>query len=107
MKEDKNNVVLEFIRNNPNCSSMDIFEKSNTAVGLATIKRILQKNVGLNYLEVVGKGKNTRYNIGSYFQFLYPIDIEEYFKKEIDERNSSTIFNFQVFEFFKNNIVFE
>lgn len=107
MKEDKNNVVLEFIRNNPNCSSMDIFEKSNTAVGLATIKRILQKNVGLNYLEVVGKGKNTRYNIGSYFQFLYPIDMEEYFKKEIDERNSSTIFNYQVFEFFKNNVVFE
>jgi hypothetical protein len=29
MKEDKNKVVLEFIRNNPNCSSMDIFEKSN------------------------------------------------------------------------------
>ncbi|WP_396186353.1 hypothetical protein [Flavobacterium sp.] len=43
MKEDKNKVVLEFIRNNPNCSSMDIFEKSNIDAGLATIKRILKK----------------------------------------------------------------
>lgn len=107
MKEDKNSVVLEFIRNNPNCSSMDIFEKANTSIGLATIKRILQKNIGLKYLEVVGKGKNTRYSIGSYFQLLYPIDIDDYFKKEIDERNSSTVFNYQVFEFFKNNSVFE
>lgn len=107
MKEDRNSVVLEFIRNNPNCSSMDIFEKANTSLGLATIKRILQKNIGLKYLEVVGKGKNTRYRIGSYFQFLYPIDIDDYFKKEIDERNSSTVFNYQVFEFFKNSTVFE
>ena len=56
MKEDKNNVVLEFIRNNPNCSSMVIFEKANTSLGLATIKRILQKNVGLKYIAIVVKG---------------------------------------------------
>lgn len=76
---------------------MDIFENANTSLILNTIKRILQKNVGLKYFEVVGKGKNTWYNIGSYFQFLYPIDIEEYFKKEIDERSSKTILNYQVF----------
>jgi hypothetical protein len=35
---------------------MDIFEKANTAAGLATIKRILQKNVGLNYITIVEKG---------------------------------------------------
>ncbi|QBN19811.1 Fic family protein [Flavobacterium nackdongense] len=107
MKVDSNSAVLEFIRNNPNCSSMDIFEKANTSLGLATIKRILQKNVGLGYLQVAGKAKNTRYSIGSYFQFLYPIDIDDYFKKEIDERNSNTVFNYQVFEFFKNCTVFE
>jgi Fic family protein len=107
MKEDKNSIVLEFIRNNPNCSSMDIFEKANTSLGLATIKRILQKNIELKYIAVVGKGKNTRYSIGFYFQLLYPIDIEEYFKKEIDERDSRSVFNYQVFEFFKNTIVFK
>lgn len=107
MKEDKNSVVLEFIRNNPDCSSMDIFEKANISLGLATIKRILQNNTGLKYLEVVGKGKNTRYRISPYFLLLYPINIDDYFKKEIDERNSSTVFNYQVFEFFKNTAIFE
>jgi Fic family protein len=107
MKEDKNSIVLEFIRNNPKCSSMDIFEKANSSLGLATIKRILQKNIGLNYIAVVGKGKNTRYSISSHFLLLYPIDIDDYFKKEIDERNSNTDFNYQVFEFFKNARVLE
>lgn len=107
MKKDKNSIVLEFIRNNPECSSMDIFEKANIEIGLATIKRILQKNIGLKYIVVVGKGKNTRYRISSHFLLLYPIDIDDYFKKEIDERNSSTDFNYQVFEFFKNSTVFE
>lgn len=67
VKEDKNNVVFEFISYRPNCSSMNIFEKANTLEGPVTIKRILQKNVGLKYVEVFGKGKNSLYNIVSYF----------------------------------------
>lgn len=76
---------------------MDIFEKANSSLGLATIKRILQKNIGFNYIAVVGKGKNTRYSISSHFLLLYPIAIDDYFKKEIDERNSNTDFNYQVY----------
>lgn len=107
MKEDKNSIVLEFIKNNPNCSSGTIFEKLNVPLGLATIKRILFKNIELKYVEVVGKGKNTRYKISDYFQFLYPINVADYFKKEIDERNIITAFSFNVFELFKNNAVFK
>ena len=107
MKEDKNNIVLEFIKNNPNCSSGTIFEKLNVPLGLATIKRILFKNIELNYVEVVGKGKNTRYRISDYFQFLYPINVADYFKKEIDERNIINAFNCNVFELFKKNTVFK
>ena len=107
MKEDKNNIVLEFIKNNPNCSSGTIFEKLNVPLGLATIKRILFKNIELKYVEVVGKGKNTRYRISDYFQFLHPINIADYFKKEIDERNIIGAFNFNVFELFKNHTVFK
>lgn len=107
MKEDKNNIVLEFIKNNPNCSSATIFEKLNVPLGLATIKRILFKNIELKYVEVVGKGKNTRYRISDYFQFLYPINVADYFQKEIDERNIINAFNFNVFELFKKNTVFK
>lgn len=107
MKEDKNNIVLEFIKNNPNCSSGTIFEKLNVPLGLATIKRILFKNIELKYVNVVGKGKNTRYRISDYFQFLYPINVADYFKKEIDERNIINAFNFNLFELFKKNTVFK
>ncbi len=107
MQENSISVVLEFIREHPNCSSKDIFEKANPTVGLATIKRILQKNVALKYIEVFGKGKNTRYQLGAYYQFLYPIEIDTYFEKELDERNSSNNFNFEVFEIFKSIAVFD
>ena len=107
MKVDKNNIVLDFIRNNPNCSSGDIFEKGNTFFGLATIKRILQNNIELKYIAVVGKGKNTRYRISEYFQLLYPIDVTHYFKKEIDERNIFDTLNFDVFELFADTTVFK
>lgn len=106
MKADKNSIVLEFIKNNPNCSSSAILEKVNGAIGLATIKRILLKNVALNYLEVNGKGKNTRYKVSDYFQLLYPIDVAHYFKKEIDERDCNPTFNFNVFELFSCTILF-
>jgi len=66
----------------------------------------LFKNIELKYVDVVGKGKNTRYTISDYFQFLYPINVADYFKKEIDERNIIGTFNFNVFELFKNNTVF-
>lgn len=106
MKQEKNNIVLAFIKNNPYCSSADVFEKANVSLGLATIKRILAQNVVLNYLEVIGKGKNTRYKVSDYFQLLYPIDVANYFKKEIDERDSSTTFNFNLFVLFTCATVF-
>jgi len=106
MKAENNTIVLEFIKNNPNCSSAFILEKANVSLGLATIKRILLKNVTLNYLEVIGKGKNTRYKISAYFQLIYPIDVAQYFKKEIDERDCFKTFNFNVFELFANTTAF-
>ena len=107
MKEDKNKIVLDFIRNNPNCSSATIFEQAATFLGLATIKRLLQNNIRLNYITVVGKGKNTRYKISDHFQLLYPIDVTDYFKKEIDERSIIAAFNFDVFELVANTAVFQ
>ena len=107
MKEDKNKRVLTFIIQNPNCSSTTIFEQLPVSLGLATLKRILKKNSELNYIVADGKGKNTRYRISDYYQLLYPIDVSDYFKKEIDERAINDTFNFNVFDLFGNNSVFK
>ncbi len=103
----KSKLVLEYIKQNSNCSSGEIFEKANTSLALASIKRVLQKSIAEGYLEVIGKGKNTRYRISSYFQFLYPITIEDYFKSEIDERKGLETFNFELFDLIKTISVFD
>lgn len=87
VSQNSNQIVLDYLKNNPNSSSLEIFENANHTLGYATIKRILKKNVAENTIEVTGKGKNTRYKISFQYQFIYEINISEYFKKEIDERN--------------------
>ena len=74
--------ILDYLKNNPNSSSMEIFENTNHTLGYATVKRILQKNVEEKNIEVTGKGKNTRYKISFQYQFIYPINVVDYFKKE-------------------------
>ncbi len=84
--------VLEFVKANPDCSSKDIHE-GFPELGYATIKRTLQKLLIENLLAPSGKGKATRYQISPAFELLYPLDLDEYFKKEIDERVIKSTFN--------------
>jgi Fic family protein len=49
-----------------------------------------------NFLSTKGKGKGTKYFISSAYELLQPIDIEQYYGKEIDERKIKENFNFQL-----------
>lgn len=89
----KNNLVLKFIRLHPNLSSREIHEGLSEELGYATVKRILQKLLTENLLVTSGKGKGTRYGISPVFELLTPVNTEEYFKKEIDEREIKRTFN--------------
>jgi Fic family protein len=44
----------------------------------------------------VGQGKSTKYTISPNYEILSPVDIEKYFKKEIDERDIKESFNFKL-----------
>ena len=88
--------VLDFIKSNPSCSSMQIYQNATHNVGLATIKRLLKKFVDVKDINISGLGKNTRYNISLSYQLLHAINVEEYFKKEIDERTILKAFNFEI-----------
>lgn len=105
-KIEKQDVILDYIKNNPNCSSMEIFENANHTLGYATVKRVLQKNVAQKNIEVYGKGKNTQYKISAQYQILYPINLADYFKKEIDERNGLATFTIDIFQLLSNVALF-
>lgn len=98
--------ILDFIKENPSCSSMQILENANHEASLATIKRLLRQNVDNNNIIKSGVGKNTRYNISISYQVLYPVNVEDYFKKEIDERIILKAFNFEICEQLQSLAVF-
>lgn len=89
--------ILDYIKNNPLCSSKELYDGIiDLEIGYATIKRILTKLVLDNVVQVQGKGKASKYSIAPTYNLFYPIDLNSYFKKEIDERIITESFNFDL-----------
>jgi Fic family protein len=103
---EKINRLLEFIRANPNLSSKEIHEGHHKEFAYATVKRMLQSLVDDNLVQTTGKGKATRYKLSEAYELLHPIELDEYFKKEIDEREIRRHFNHEIFNLLRNIQVF-
>ncbi len=96
MIENRESDIINFIKENGESSSKEIFDGVSSNYSYATIKRILQHLVTDNLLNTKGKGKGTKYIISSAYTLIEPIDIEKYYEKEIDERTIKESFNFQI-----------
>ncbi len=95
MKE-RDKLILDYISKSPLSSSKQIHEGSKLQVGYATVKRALNRLRENNYVEIEGRGRSTKYRISLAYSIIKPIDIEEYFKKEIDEREIIEEFNVEL-----------
>ena len=93
IKKEIGGKILDFIKQNPHCSSKEIDDGLNNAVGYATIKRALQDLLAENLIIISGRGKSTKYEISQTYGLIRSIDVEEYFQKEIDDREIQTHFN--------------
>lgn len=89
-------LILNYLIDKPNSSSKEIFEGLNSTVSYATVKRSLSKLLNENYIIQQGKAKNSRYALSSTFNLFYPIDLDEYYSKEIDEREILKAYNFSL-----------
>ena len=89
-------VIIDFLKNNLGSSSKEVHENILNTISYATAKRILAKLVSDHFLEIKGKGKGTKYYVSSAYELLRPIDLSEYYQKEIDERKIISDFNFKV-----------
>lgn len=83
---DYSQLILDFIRIHPGCSSREIHEALAVTMAYATVKRGLQDLQAKNLVRALGQGKSTRYKISPSFELVFPIDAERYFEKEIDDR---------------------
>jgi Fic family protein len=88
--------IVELIKKNQEISSRDIFDSITISISYATVKRILSKLIDENLVTKKGQGKSTKYLISPSNEILYPVDIEKYYEKEIDERDIKESFNFRL-----------
>jgi Fic family protein len=86
-------LILDFINRNPLCSSKEIYDGIESEFGYATIKRAIQDLIVENLITISGRGKSTKYEISRTYELIRSINVEEYFQKEIDEREIHEHFN--------------
>lgn len=97
--------VLEYLQNNSGSSSKEIHDHITSGISYATLKRILTHLLHEKLLVAKGQGRGTKYFVSSAFELLHPIDIDQYYRKEIDERKIKAVFNYGIFELLAENDV--
>lgn len=90
------NEVLSFLEQNPRASSKEVHDGLIVPISYATIKRLLSRLAGENLLSVEGRGKGTKYSLSSFYQLLAPVNVDEYFTTEIDDRKILENYNFRL-----------
>ncbi|HRP54708.1 Fic family protein [Agriterribacter sp.] len=94
--DDKEQRVIDFIKEKGECSSKEVFDGAHLPVSYATLKRILAKLIDRHFLSAKGKGKGTKYVVSPTYEIIQPINIDKYYEKEIDDRKIKVGFNFSV-----------
>lgn len=102
--ENKNEQILNYLKEHKLCSSKEIYDGLQNKIAYATIKRLLQKLIIENLISTIGNGKSTKYKLSDAFELLKEIEVEEYFKKEIDEREIKSTYNFTLIKNTLNNL---
>ena len=90
---DLNERIIDFVKSHPNCSSSEIYTELALEISYATLKRALQLLIAEKLLISVGNLKGTKYQVNPSYEIIRPIDVDEYFTKEIDQRLIQLTFN--------------
>lgn len=96
MLENRESHIIDFIKKKGASSSKEILDGTDIDVSYATLKRILANLTSEGYLVTTGRGKSTKYVLSTAFEMLRPVDLEKYYKDDIDDREIREAFNFKI-----------
>ena len=88
--------ITEFIKDNPKCTSNEILNGLGLKVSKATLRRKLVAISALGLIDAIGELKSRKYFVSQSYDVMRPINVDQYFEKEIDERIIQTGFNQQL-----------
>jgi len=96
--------IIQYLKDNKEASSTSILEGIESNKSLATLKRILTSLINEKLIISIGKGKATKYRLSQYFSLFENVDIENYYSKEIDEREIKETFDLSIIQEILPNI---
>ena len=85
--------IIQFIKDNPMCSSNEILNGLVLNISMPTLRRKLVDISAQGLVEAIGELKSRKYQVSQAYDIIRPINIDQYFEKEIDERTIQTGFN--------------
>ncbi len=89
-------IILHALSIESPLTSSEIFDRIKYLKSSRTLKRVLDKLVDKKLVERTGINKGTKYSLSKSYGILHSIDIDEYFIKDIDEREIQSSFNHQL-----------
>ncbi|MEO0065504.1 MAG: hypothetical protein RI983_830 [Bacteroidota bacterium] len=95
---DNTDAIIGFIANHPRCSSQEILDGLNLTISLATLRRKLLELVAEDLITAIGELKSRKYELSASYNIIRPINVEQYFEKEIDDRKIQDKFNLDLIE---------
>jgi len=90
------NLILDYLKDHPLSSSKAIHDALSEKIAYATVKRILSNLSTQGIVFSEGKSKATKYSLSASYELLLPLNVEEYFKQEVDERQIMDSFNLEL-----------
>lgn len=96
MKDKAIDQILQYIKKHPNQSSKSLFDGLDFDISYATFKRRINTLLNKKLIEITGLGRATTYHISPAYNLFSIIDVDTYFKNEIDEREVKETFNFEL-----------
>ena len=91
MLNNKTTPILELIRENQPIGASDIYSKVD--IGESTVRKYLKQLIDDNLVSTLGVGKATKYIISPSYELLAPINLEEYYSQDEDDRKAKGSFN--------------
>jgi Fic family protein len=105
MKQDNKSSILNYLKDNPEISSGEIYQGLNSVISYSSVKRLLSQLATENAIIIIGNGRATKYKISLNHQILGLVNVSKYFEKEIDERNINKAFNFDLIKTILSDIL--
>jgi Fic family protein len=88
--------ILQFLHYHPLSSRAEISTGLTNAPSVATLKRLINEAIERGDMEVVGKGRATRYRLTPQAHVTMPLDLDTYFVNDVDQRQVQESFNFEL-----------